>query len=42
LLAGSASFDGRFSGLSGTYDIWNLGFQQLLVHSSLTINGLTW
>jgi Ca2+-binding RTX toxin-like protein len=42
LLAGSASFDGRFSGLSGTYDIWNLGFQQLLVHTSLTINGLTW
>jgi hypothetical protein len=38
--AGTAIFSGSFSGLSGTYNVWNLGFHQLLVHSSLTTSGL--
>lgn len=37
---GTAIFSGSFSGLSGTYNVWNLGFQQLLVHHSLTTSGL--
>ena len=39
-LAGTAIFSGSFSGLSGTYNVWNLGFHQLLVHSSVTTSGL--
>jgi hypothetical protein len=38
--AGTAIFSGSFSGLSGTYNVWNLGFHQLLVHSSVTTSGL--
>jgi hypothetical protein len=38
--AGTASFNGSFAGLAGTYNVWNLGVQQLLVHSSLTVSGL--
>lgn len=38
--AGTAVFSGSFSGLSGTYKAWNLGFQQLLVHTSITTSGL--
>ena len=38
---GTAIFSGSFSGLSGTYNVWNLGFHQLLVHSSLTTSGLS-
>ena len=38
--AGTASFSGAFSGLSGSYNVWNLGFHQLLVHSSLSTSGL--
>ena len=38
--AGTAVFSGSFSGLSGTYNVWNLGFQQLRVHHSLTTSGL--
>ncbi len=37
---GTAIFSGSFSGLSGTYNVWNLGFHQLLVHNSLTTSGL--
>jgi Ca2+-binding RTX toxin-like protein len=37
---GTAIFSGSFSGLSGTYNVWNLGFHQLLVHSALTTSGL--
>ena len=37
---GTASFSGSFSGLSGTYNVWNLGFQQLLIHSSMSASGL--
>ncbi len=38
--SGTAIFSGSFSGLSGTYTVWNLGFHQLLVHNSLTTSGL--
>jgi Ca2+-binding RTX toxin-like protein len=38
--AGTAIFSGSFSGLSGTYNVWNLGFHQLLVHNTLTTSGL--
>ena len=38
--AGTATFSGSFSGLSGTYNVWNLGFQQLLIHSSVSTSGL--
>ena len=38
--AGTATFSGSFSGLSGTYNVWNLGFHQLLVHSSVSTSGL--
>ena len=38
--SGTAIFSGSFSGLSGTYNVWNLGFHQLLVHSSVTTSGL--
>ena len=36
VITGDAIFSGSFSGLSGTYNVWNLGFRQLLVHSSVT------
>jgi hypothetical protein len=38
--AGTAIFSGSFSSLSGTYNVWNLGFHQLLVHSSISVSGL--
>jgi hypothetical protein len=38
--AGTAIFSGSFSGLSGTYNVWNLGFRQLLVHDSVSTSGL--
>jgi hypothetical protein len=40
--AGTVIFNGTtFSGFSGTYNVWNLDTtRQLLVHSSLTVNGL--
>jgi hypothetical protein len=38
--AGTAIFSSSFPGLSGTYNVWNLGFHQLLVHSSVTTSGL--
>jgi len=31
---------GSFSWLSGSYNVWNLGFHQLLVHSSVSTSGL--
>jgi hypothetical protein len=37
---GSVVFNGSFSGLSGTYNVWNLANEQLLVHNSLTVSGL--
>ncbi len=38
--AGTVIFSGSFSSLSGTYNVWNLANEQLLVHSSLTVSGL--
>jgi hypothetical protein len=38
--AGTAIFNGSFSGLSGTYNVWNLANEQLLVSSSITVGGL--
>jgi hypothetical protein len=39
--AGTVIFNGTtFSGFSGTYNVWNLGLRQLLVHNSLTVSGL--
>ncbi|MFO0039070.1 MAG: beta strand repeat-containing protein [Synechococcaceae cyanobacterium] len=38
--AGTAIFSGSFSGLSGTYNVWNLGFHQLLIHDSVSTSGL--
>jgi hypothetical protein len=39
--AGTVIFSGTtFSGFSGTYNVWNLGLRQLLVHDSLTVSGL--
>jgi hypothetical protein len=37
---GTAIFSGSFSGLSGTYNVWNLGFRQLLIHDSVSTSGL--
>jgi hypothetical protein len=39
-LAGTISFDGTTSGLLGTYNVWNLGFDQLLVGSNVSVSGL--
>ncbi|MFM9104868.1 MAG: hypothetical protein ACKOPS_27570, partial [Cyanobium sp.] len=38
--AGTVIFNGSFSGLSGTYNVWNLANEQLLVSSALTTSGL--
>jgi hypothetical protein len=38
--AGTAIFNGSFSGLSGTYNVWNLANEQLLVSSPITVGGL--
>jgi len=38
--AGTAIFSGSFSGLSGTYNVWNLANEQMLVHDSLSVGGL--
>jgi hypothetical protein len=38
--AGTAIFNGSFIPLSGTYNVWNLPNEQLLVSSSITVNGL--
>jgi hypothetical protein len=38
--AGTLSFDGTFSSLSGTYNVWNLDFKQLIVQNSITTSGL--
>ncbi|MFM9100208.1 MAG: integrin alpha, partial [Cyanobium sp.] len=38
--AGTVIFSGSFSGLSGTYNVWNLANEQLLVHNSLSVSGL--
>ncbi|MEB3320151.1 MAG: Calx-beta domain-containing protein, partial [Cyanobium sp.] len=38
--AGTAIFKGSFTSLSGTYNVWNLPNEQLLVSSSITVNGL--
>jgi hypothetical protein len=39
-LAGTISFDGTTAGLLGTYNVWNLGFDQLLVGSNVSVSGL--
>ena len=40
--AGTLNFSGSFSGLSGTYNVWNrnLGIEQLIVQNSITTTGL--
>jgi len=38
--AGTITFNGTFAGLSGTYDVWNRGFEQLIVQSTITTSGL--
>jgi Ca2+-binding RTX toxin-like protein len=38
--AGTLIFNGTFSSLSGTYNVWNVGRQQLIVHNSITTTGL--
>ncbi len=38
--AGTVIFNGSFSGLSGTYNVWNLAHEQLLVSSAITVSGL--
>jgi hypothetical protein len=38
--AGTLIFSGTFSSLSGTYNVWNLDFKQLIVQNSITTTGL--
>ncbi|MEB3354984.1 MAG: hypothetical protein VKM34_12270, partial [Cyanobacteriota bacterium] len=38
--AGTIVFNGTFSGLSGTYNVWNLAREQLLVSTAITLSGL--
>jgi hypothetical protein len=38
--AGTLIFNGSFSSLSGTYNVWNLVNEQLLVASAITVSGL--
>ncbi|MFM7550361.1 MAG: hypothetical protein ACKO8I_16135, partial [Cyanobacteriota bacterium] len=38
--AGTVIFSGSFSGLSGTYNVWNLANEQLLVSSAIRSSGL--
>jgi hypothetical protein len=38
--AGTISFDGTTPGLSGTYNVWNLDYEQLLVGSNISVTGL--
>jgi len=38
---GTLVLDGSFNGFSGAYNVWNQDFRQLLVHQSLTVNGLS-
>jgi hypothetical protein len=39
--AGTLLFDGSFNGLSDTYNVWNQGCRQLLVHETLLVKGLS-
>ncbi|MFM7752868.1 MAG: hypothetical protein ACKO58_00515 [Cyanobium sp.] len=38
--AGTVIFSGSFSGLSGTYNVWNLAHEQWLVASAISTTGL--
>ena len=38
--AGTVIFNGSFTSLSGTYNVWNLSNEQLLISTSITVNGL--
>jgi hypothetical protein len=38
--AGTITFNGTLAGLSGTYNVWNLGFEQLIVQSLINTTGL--
>jgi hypothetical protein len=37
---GNAIFSGSFSGLSGSYNVWHLGFYELFVSGNLSVSGL--